>query len=452
MQTTTTAEAPERLLSFGLLQPRYAAHELLAALRETGAREAAELLFRHKISSMAKATAERLAADADDEDRALLAELAERVVERASVMRDRWRSAPAVGELVAGFAAQEGIEWWTMKGFSFRPLYPEGAIRDVGDLDVLVRTMDDAWRLARRLREDGYIYLDIELPWFKRDIRTQELYGQIRLTTPNRDRLSIDIHAGPYSIRHCALMPLSRTEAGLGTPAGPVAFEDDVCAVVANAAGDFFITAKMINDLLLALGRELDVAYIHRTLDAGGLLPFFATCLGRLDAWCALTGEQAERAAELTPDVVPEPVPSVVRPDAAVRCEVTVAHARATAERLFPEDPAEVEAVVASAREAYSADHPLRAVPDEQATAIDWDGLNNWACVRLVPAELAGTVLPAAGGAPSAPDDVSAVAGTDEATRSGSGTNSVVHAIGDVFVPTVDFALPASVGGVLAAS
>ncbi|MEV7190818.1 nucleotidyltransferase family protein [Streptomyces sp. NPDC093510] len=439
------------MLSFGLLQPKYGTRQMLEALADVGTRDAADLLFRHKISTMARDTALRLAKEAEPRDAELLTELAERVGERASVMADRWRSAPAVGALVTRFAQEEGVRWWTMKGFSFRPLYPEGCHRDVGDLDVLVATMDDAWKLARRLRADGYIYLDIELPWFKRDVRTGELYGQIRLTTPNRDRLSIDIHAGPYSVRHCAVMPLRRTFEGGGTVAGPLAFEDDMCAVVANAAGDCFVTAKMVNDLLLCLDREIDVAYLHDTLDHAGLLPFLATCLGRVADWCEVTGAQAGRIAGLMPDVAPEPVPPVTAADPDGRCEVTVGHARAVTARLFPEEPARVAAVTASARDAYGKDHPLRLVPDAEARPVEWDELNNWTCVRLVPGHLAVAELsgdaPRAGAVPAEGRALSA-----EVTVSKADGGDLVHAIGDTFVPTVDFALPVGLVTSLAGS
>ncbi|GGS49128.1 hypothetical protein GCM10010221_55230 [Streptomyces parvus] len=439
----------ERLLSFGILQPRHGTPELLDALRQVGSREAADLLFRHKISSMSRATAESLALTAAPEDRELFTEFAERLAERASVMASRWSSSAEVGRLVTRFAEEEGVSWWTMKGFSFRPLYPEGCRRDVGDLDVLVTTMDDAWKLARRLREDSYIYLDIELPWFKRDVTTGELYGQIRLTTPNRDRLSIDIHAGPYSVRHCAVMPLRRTWEGHGTPGGPLAFEDDVCAVVANAAGDCFVTAKMVNDLLLCLERDLDIAYVHATLDHAGLLPFLATCLGRVRDWCEVTPAQSEQIARLTPALSPEPVPPVTGADGDVRCEVTVAHARGIAGRLFPQDAGRVESVAASALDAYGTDHPLRLVREDEVQPLVWDDLNNWTCVRLVPQELAVARL--VGGEPKPQARVEpGRALSEQVTVVGTGSGTLVHAIGDTFVPTVDFALPDTLVAALA--
>jgi hypothetical protein len=451
MNSEHAIDPRERLLSFGLLQPAHEGAALLSALAELGPVTAADLLFRHKISTMSKDTAQRLAEGAGEAERALLLELAQCITSRASVMAARWASAPAVGALVARFAAEEDVTWWTMKGFSFRPLYPEGKVRDVGDLDVLVGDLDQAWRLARRLREDGYIYLDVELPWFKRDVRTGELYGQIRLTTPNRDRLSIDIHAGPYSIRHCGLMPLRRTTEGQGSPGGPLAFEDDMCAVVANAAGDCFITAKMINDLLLCLDRSPDVRYLHETLGSGGLLPFFVTCLDRLKAWCALTPEQAERLAALYPAVAAEPVPPLDRADPAERCEVTVEHARETAVRALGLSPEQAAAVAVSARAAYGKDHPLQLVPDAQAQPVDWDGLNNWTCVRLVPAELA-VAQAASQDTAMARRVTEPVALSEQMVREGTGTDSVVRAIGDTFVPTVDFALPAGLVAALARS
>lgn len=441
-----TAYAPDahphdRILSIGMLQPRYTLEETLETVSSTGAQAAADLLFKHKIGSLALAAAREHADSVAPDHRALLGELTEHIAQRVSVMADLWREAPDVAAQVGECAHEDGVAWWTMKGFSLRELYPQSGLRDVGDLDIFLATVDDAWVLIRRLRALGYVYQESELPWFKQDIGTGRLYGQMRLTTPHGDQLPIDIHAGYYSVRHCGVMRLQRTEERPGTPGGPIALEDDVCGIVVNAAGDCFITTKMINDLVLALAHELDTEYIGRTLDHAGLLPFLATCLGRIGDWCRLTEAQRARLAQLMPDVAAEPVPPEWAPDPEQRCEITVSHARDIAARLYPADPAQVEAITASARDAYGKDHPLMLVPDDEAAAPALPELNNWTCVRMVPQPLAVAQLQdtanrtaqlAAGPRRSLSGELAV-----EATDAGE----LVHVIGESFVPTTDFAL-----------
>jgi Uncharacterised nucleotidyltransferase len=424
------------VLSFGLLQPRHSDAEAIMILNKIGPADAADLLYEHKVSSLAKAKAQRIANDASPSAAAALTELAAELTRAAEPRKLRWESADRVRQLVTAVAAAGNVDWWTMKGFSFRDRYPIPQLRDVGDLDVLVSTLDDAWRLTRGLRATGYIYLDAELPWFKKDVVTGQFYGQVRLTTPRKDRLSIDIHAGPYSIRHCGVMRMRRSGArGSGSA---LDFADDVCAVIANAAGDCFVPAKLANDLVLALDADLDYEYVHETLGAAGLLPFFAMCMDLLPVWCDLTPEQGERYARLVPAGPREPKPPLDAADSASRTEVTVAHAGQMARRLFPDDPRQAEAIEATARAAYETEYPLRLVDTGPAGLPE---SNNWTCIRLVPVELAGARL----GLEPGTEATGALGGTSlsaEMERVDLPEGTLVRVGEDVFIPTVDFALP----------
>ena len=443
-------EIGDKILSLGLLYPIATLPEMVAAAGAAGPEVAAELLYRNKVISIAGATLKRAVRTATPDDRPILTETAELVAQRAARMAARWQSSDEVFGKVMRFAEAEGISWRTMKGFSFRPLYRDLGQRDVRDLDVWVATMDAAWPLARRLRGAGYGYPEWELPWFKKDVSTGEFYGQIKLSSPARDRLSVDIHAGPYSVRHCAVMSLGRT--GPGENGTPISFDDDVCVAVANAAGDCFITGKLLNDLVLAASIEIDTEYVQESLDRAGLLPFLATCLHRVRELCRLTDEQSERIGLLTPAVQAEPAPAVFGADQDQRCVVTVAHTQTIAGRLFPAEDPHVTAIVAGARQAYEAERPLYLTDDDDASAAaGLPALNNWTCVRLVPRDLAMTLLsgPPPGPASDGGRKVESLTGQMSAQISDDGL--VIRAAGEIFVPTVDYSVPkrllASLGG-----
>ncbi|NKE60683.1 hypothetical protein FXN61_29395 [Lentzea sp. PSKA42] len=106
--------------------------------------------------------------------------------------------------------------------------------------------------------------------------------ASLKLVTPTRDAISVDVHAGPYSVRHCGRMPLHALTCADGRKSEADEFPaidvtDNLTCVLSNAAGDCFVDAKSINDIYLALAMDVDVRRLHATLDEAALLPFFAT-------------------------------------------------------------------------------------------------------------------------------------------------------------------------------
>ncbi|MGW4802130.1 nucleotidyltransferase family protein, partial [Nonomuraea sp. NPDC004297] len=162
------------------------------------------------------------------------------------------RTSDAVLATVHELASNLGLPVWALKGLSARRMYSDPQLRDLGDLDLMVATFDDAVRLTGALRELGYGFNRHELPWIKRTSGPRDLYGQFSLH--HRDPAhspGIDLHFGGYSIRHCALHPLPELDKTPGlsylTPA------QNLPMMVGNAAGDHKITTKDLNDLALAL-------------------------------------------------------------------------------------------------------------------------------------------------------------------------------------------------------
>jgi Uncharacterised nucleotidyltransferase len=426
------------VLSLGLLRPGCESTISLAALAELGPWEAVALLTRHKVARIARKRLADLSADP------LAAEATRLLTDYIEPIDRRHATVGALLETIARTGVEAGFGVRLMKGFSQRGRYPEGMQRDVGDIDVLVADYDAAWCLADAFLDRGYIYPMHELPWFKGDL-LGGLYGQIRLISPDRTDLPIDIHVGSYSVRHCGLLPL-RTDLTAGTDPARVATVDvidDFCCVIGNAAGDCFIDAKTVNDIVVALTTWADPAAlrrrVHEALDAAALLPFFATCLDRVAELCAVDATLRGALDALRPDVEPEPMPPLEAPDAAHRVSVTVAHAGAAAERTPGAGPELVAAVVEGARRAYSAPTPLRVVDlpyDDPRRTLPQ--LVRWNCVRLVPRT--GDSPPAA----------QAFALSKRMTVLSTAEGQLVDAgRAGRFVPTTDFVLPAGLADVL---
>ncbi|WP_330334608.1 nucleotidyltransferase family protein [Streptomyces sp. NBC_00536] len=333
----------------------------------------------------------------------------------------RMATIPALLEAVAAAADASGITWSPMKGCSIRQSYPDPRLRDVGDIDIWVPSAEDAWTLSETLLPMGYVYAPWELPWFKKSA-SGELYGQVRVVRLERDRAAVDFHIGPYSVRHCGTMPLGRHRGGR------LLVEDDIAAIFGNAAGDCMLDLKSVNDLHVLVPLVTNVGRIHALLDHGGLLPFLRGALDRIRRLTGLPAGLTESLERLEP--APGPQEDVqVTPEGGDRLRIaqTVTHSVDIALR---DHPHQVRAIVASAADAYSYDHPLTAVP---RPAFRLGPLVSWECVRLVPVD--GTVhqLPAGAG----------TADVEHPIRLLSLKEGDLVAVGDrVFIPTVDFRVP----------
>ncbi len=429
-----SSELDATALTWGLLQPRWSPEAGLEALRAWGPERVAALLVRHKVSGIAQRVAERYSASATNEVAALLAHLRS-LSAPAQRRRDTLEDTLRLIEQACG----DDVRCWPMKGVSMEARYPAGVPRHIGDIDLQVSDVDDMWTLSQRLTRYGYVYSDAELPWFKRDVVSGSYYGQVRLVVPDRSRMSIDIHGGWYSVRHCGLLPAPTY---LGGPADALpSAEDDLSAAIVNAAGDHAVQAKLINDLVVLLGGPLDHAMVVGQLAEAGLLPFLALVLTHVLAWCDLTDTQRGKLDLLMPDTAAEPAPPLDRDAPQMRAAVTVRHTADLAPSLCDGDADAAQRIVDGAEEAYRTERPLR-LTDAPPLTLGPQTLNNWTCIRLVPVPLlASSVTPGR----AAPAD------SDEAVPSWSLTRQLavvatpegplVRAGHELFVPTVDFAV-----------
>jgi Uncharacterised nucleotidyltransferase len=428
------------VLSLGLLRPAAdpAADPAaaVAALGALGPAAAARLLVRHKVGGLARAAAAGLVADAAvagadaanlralDHEIGTLREPFERGVgtagELLGALRDRLPAAPV--RLMKGLAARE----W----------YPGDRRRDVGDADLWVPDAGTGWQVAGALRELGYDYETAELPWLKRDL-DGTLFGQVKMLDPAGRSIAVDIHIGPYSVRYCGLVRFARSAAG--EPWTPLSREDNLCAVVGNAAGDCFIDAKTVNDILACLAGPVDLAYVARTLEAAGLAPFLAAVVEVATSACTLTGAERSALATLRGCASPEPLGLAAEPDPRLRVRLVQAHTADAAWRLTG-DPELADRIAAQARAAYEAAKRYRLVRVDRDRSF-LPELNPWTCLRLAPQrvlrELFGQDMslrfPVTARAPLA-------AGLELLTGP---TGELVRFGGDVFVPTLDYVFPA---------
>ena len=287
-------------------------------------------------------------------------------------------------ELDAG-ATELGLSVAGIKGLATRSLYPDGSTRDVGDLDLMVTDVDEAWQLAGWLRGRGYEWYPEELPWLKRDAATGRVYGQVAVRkyvgpVPVR----VDVHFAGYSVRHARLSPVTVSGPGLHTwePA------ENLPLLLGNAAGDYVIRLKDINDVTLMLEAEprLDWEPALDRVQAVGLDRFWNAVVDEV----LRTSELSDRARALAKElrfagVRPEPVP-LGEKEWGRRCRATVADA-------FRSGSSPVQRVQRawSAWRYYRRPLELRLVEPcrhGRANAGLLDSLRNDVCVRLVPTAL----------------------------------------------------------------
>jgi hypothetical protein len=266
-----TPQDLRQVLSLGLFRAQHDTQLLNETIRRLSVQDMTKVLVAHKVAAHAGVVLRSMdgALDESTKSNQLLVEL-ESI---AKTEEHRLNQIRMIKDLVIEAADQLDIRVLLMKGIAVLDWYPESAKRRVGDLDLWLPSHPDAWRLAAALRDLGCKYSDDELPWIKLSTSLGTSYGQIPLYYTD-GATYIDIHAGPYSVRHCGQFELTRS--GSLPNGSPLSDEDNLCAVVANAAGDWFVDVKTINDIVVATDREVDFDYVCASLDSANLLPFLS--------------------------------------------------------------------------------------------------------------------------------------------------------------------------------
>jgi hypothetical protein len=433
------------VIAAGLIQPGMPLERIRAALLSVEVPRAAALIRQHKVSHIARTRIESMCADTGQIDGAdaRLRDLHARITGTRVAMDDRVATADP---LLADLARElPDLPVLLMKGLAVRHWYPAHLRRDVGDADLWTPDIDSGWALVGALRDRGYEYESGELPWLKGDLRGR-LFGQVRLVDPHAGRVSVDVHMGPYSVRYCGMLRFDKS--ARSRPWGPMALEDNFCAVLANAAGDCFIDAKTINDTILALdpampcaaaaGDGLDLSYLRDRLAAAELDEFLAAVLDSAKAHCVLGPDQCANLAALRGEHRAERLSIGLQPDPALRIELVAEHARRAALRLIGE-PARADTISREAHTAYSLGKRYRLVRNRPGRGA-LPGLNPWTCIRLAPQPLLRGAFKRTAGEPYRVDEVATLSNELRLLRGAVG--DLIRFRADTFVPTADYSFP----------
>lgn len=428
------------LVSLTCVQPGISAERSIAAIEAVGSAAARSVIARQRCRKLAMSRlAEHAGGSAAARDCAeLLRPGAER---RAKMQADLPRNISGLERL----AADLGLEVFAFKGLGARVTYPDPAIRDLNDLDLFVRTRSDASRLGNYLHNDlGYSYNEKELPWIKYDPDSGLIYGQFNLVAPEGSgNLNIDIHFGDYSVRHCGRLGLASALSQNGPGLHVMAPEENLACSINNAAGDYFITAKDINDLIMALSLpSFDTARFARLIAGARLGPFFGYMVALLRGVSVLTSGQEARLRQLPASGrTLEPRPPLGEPDWRRRCLGTTVHAFAVSTTLgLPR----ALRVAANGYAYYRRPLSLRPHPAMGDKEL---AFNPWTCIRLVPLDLARTITgsSAARARDGSPAAVTGRRAFDadpgiELVQTRAGAFLVVE--GEAFLPTVSYRVP----------
>jgi hypothetical protein len=423
-------QAATRLLCLGALAPAFDLDDALATLEGRPISWGVDLLSRHKARRIALARLEQ--ADTGHE---FAASLLDAFRARIAPTLRRQESVAEIVHEVDGLAVELGIAVAGIKGLSARSMYDLPEQREVSDVDVHVAHETDAWKLTAGLRSRGFTFDEEELPWVKTVPATGHVYGQSRLgrvIDEDGYRLYVDVHFGGYSVRHCGLIPLDAPSSPPGYSL--VQLTPNLPLLVANAAGDCFVTVKDLNDLYLYLARaDVDLDAAAEVLARAGLGEFLAWMIERLRAMFDLDPVRSAAADRLAAAATPERGLSLLGTSWRRRWWLTVQHA-ARLDRA--------ESLASAARATWSAAtyywKPLRLHVDSRrrrrrVAAPDPD---RWTCVRLVPVDVLATLDE---GSPhtSASNRVGSIEREPLALEDGD----LVTAAGELFVPTSTYRL-----------
>ncbi|MCQ1575862.1 nucleotidyltransferase family protein [Streptomyces parvus] len=439
------------LRSLSSIQPLFSIERSLTAIASLGSREAARFLETLRMRTLVMS---RLA---PYEDRPAVRQCMAAMRPKADSLQRMHKVLDANLEMLDGIARRTGLQFFAIKGLGARVTYQDPGIRDFSDLDIFVRTRAEASVLVKALRTGfGYQYLKGELPWIKYDPSENLVYGQFPLVVPDGadHLLNVDIHFGDYSVRHSSRLGLT-AQLPAGAPGVHVlAPEENLGCVVNNAAGDYFVTAKDTNDLLMALSLpEFDVPRFAARLRQAGLVGFLGFIVDELRAGTALTATQEERLRALPRVRTLEPAPDPREPHWERRCLGTTVHAFEAGWQRGGLVPA--VRVAADAYGYYRDRLSLAVAPRAGQEAAEPFGLNPWTCVRLVPVDiaedlLAGEPVPAYPATPGRPKALRVDRGIQRlCTPSGQ----YVLIEDETFLATVDYQLaPELIAGARAVS
>lgn len=420
------------------LRPRYPIERSLAAIESLGPEESSRFLDAMRMRTLVARRLDEL----PDPSRAVR-DCRTALSAKVDRLRHMHQVLAANLNRLNELATRLGRVFFGGKGIGAHATYTDQSVRDFNDLDIFVRARQDATALSRVLLDEfGYQYQSFELPWFKFDELDRLCYGQIALVAPpdDPDLLNIDIHFGDYSVRHCARLGITQAFSKGSPGLGMLAPEENLACIVNNAAGDYFVTAKDTNDLLMALSLPtFDVDRFAGLLRRSRLDSFFGFVAATLRASTVLTEQQESRLRAIPTARTLEPAPRPGEADWNRRCLGTTVHAFAVRR---PAGLVPAFAAAAGAFSYYRRRFRLALAPNGRS--VDKPvRYNPWTCIRLVPLPLALGLLGEAAGEPVAPlpERWSLVDDDPDFVRFDTPAGTYFRIEGEFFLATVEYKL-----------
>lgn len=422
-------QALNSLLSFGLIQSSASISDSIDALATFGPTEAAAIIAKHKVRRIAKKRIESASVDATRGSAQMLGEFMSEIT-RLGAAREA-RNTNLYGQIAKLRTLSADLPVRLMKGLGVRSWYSSHHPRDLGDADLWLPDMDSGLELVGMLREHGFGYEPGEMPFLKRD-SDGHLLGQFRMRHPDPSQMVYDIHIGAYSVRYCGIIGFERSWDGVRWT--PLADEDNLCAIIGNAAGDCFVEAKAINDICLALERPVDLQYVARVLSDADLTGFVNGLFECISQACSLRDDQVERLAELRTSDPAEDVHLIPSDDDARRTKLVTSHAFRVAERLTGDREA-AERIAGDAEQAYGRPKSFR-LRTSGGNPLRMPELNPWTCVRLAPQPLMRRIADRHNGIPAQGRQTELARNLHLLTLD---IGDLVRFRSDVFLPTINY-------------
>lgn len=287
---TDAAAIDQSIRRLTAITPRTRAGEEVALLRRFRQSAVAEAVVRQRVLIRALRAINEV-------DQQLSAEIEKHVIVQwrrriVDVARSGFQTSV---DRLSALARQLGMPIWLTRGAAALARDGFSSGRDLGDIDLMVRTSSDAYALAAAL-SDRLVPEPNELPWLKG--RRGSVIGEINLHDPTGQSPNLDIHFGGYPVRHCAALPLpvGPSEPGVHVCDRTV----DLAYLIANASNDHAITAKDLNELHLALGDDsVDWTRLLNLLDSVTLSAFLGDLLAALRDAAALTRPERAHLAQI---------------------------------------------------------------------------------------------------------------------------------------------------------
>lgn len=170
---------------------------------------------------------------------------------------------PSIHRRLVEVLESAGIPFLFIKGSSLRS-YPYGYIRQMNDLDLMVRSLDDCLQTMQALIRDGYNrQVPWESPWLQRmnvgDSSRLHIVGHFNLYRVEDDfPVVIDLHTAPFISGVSGILESQMWERAQTNPAGvhmPTP-EDQLLILVAHAVNHGYFLIKDFNDIYAILSQH----------------------------------------------------------------------------------------------------------------------------------------------------------------------------------------------------